>query len=144
MRTVHVEEVVGLPIEAVFELLADHADYDRLPGITKAELLRKGKEDRNGVGALRRIHLGDVVLDEEIVAFDPPRRLEYRIVASRPVRVDHKLGRVTLEPVGDSTRVTWTSTFAVRFPLIGWFVTRRAAKQFERGFHRVLRALPSL
>lgn len=144
MRTVHVEEVVGLPIDRVWALLSEHADYDRLPGISDAELLTPGDPPPNGLGAVRRIRLGEVVFDEEIVGFDPPRRMDYRIIASRPVRVDQELGRICLEPAEESTRVTWTSTFSVRVPLIGWFVTRRAARQFERGFRNVLRALPSL
>ena len=41
--------------------------------------------------------------------------------------------------------IPWRSTFSIKVPLIGWFVTRRAAQQqIGRGFRAVLQFLPEL
>jgi hypothetical protein len=144
MQTIDVTETVPIPIEAAFALLSDHANYRRFPGVKDSELLVEGDPAPNGLGAKRRISLGDVVLDEEITAWDPPHRMDYRIYASKPIRVDHEGGSIRLDRVADGTRIRWTSTLHLRIPLIGWFVTRRAVQQFDKGFRAVLQSLPKV
>jgi uncharacterized protein YndB with AHSA1/START domain len=144
MQTIDITETIALPPERVFELLADHANYHRFPGITESELLTEGESAPNGFGAVRRISLGDLVLEEEITGFEPPGRLAYRIVVSKPVKVLHEGGEIEITEVPEGSRIRWRSTFRIKIPLIGWFVTRRAAQQFERGFRAVLQALPEL
>jgi uncharacterized protein YndB with AHSA1/START domain len=144
MQTIDITETIPLPIERAFELLADHANYHRFPGITRSELLENGTPAPNGLGAVRRVALGDVVLDEKITGFEPPERLEYRIIASKPVNVVHEGGTMELTAVAEGTRIRWRSSFKLSIPVIGWFVTRRAAKQFERGFRSLLRSLPDV
>lgn len=144
MRTIDITETIALPIDRVFGLLADHANYHRFPGITRSELLTEGEPAPNGLGAVRRVALGNVVLDEEITAFEHPNRLAYRVIASRPVKVEHEGGVIELTAVPEGTEIRWRSTFKLKIPLIGWFVTRRAAKQFEQGFRDVLQSLPDL
>ncbi len=56
----------------------------------------------------------------------------------------HEDGRIELTLVPDGTRIRWRSTFELKIPLIGGFVKRRAARQFERGFRAVLQSLPDL
>ena len=144
MQTIDITETIALPPERVFELLADHANYHRFPGITASELLTEGDPAPNGLGAVRRVSLGDVVLDEEITGFEAPKRLAYRIIASKPVKVVHDGGEIEITEVPEGSRIRWRSTFRIKIPLIGWFVTRRAAQQFERGFRAVLQSLPEL
>lgn len=144
MQTIDITETIALPIDRAFELLADHANYHRFPGITRSELLQEGTPTPNGLGAVRRIALRNVVLDEEITAFESPKQMSYRIIASKPVKVVHQGGRIEMTAVPEGTRIRWRSTFKLKIPLVGWIVTRRAARQFERGFREVLRSLPDL
>ena len=68
MPTIRVEQVVDAPRDALFAVLTDHEGYGRFSGVKKCELIRTGRTERNGLGALRRVHLGGpTVLDEEIV-----------------------------------------------------------------------------
>lgn len=144
MQTIDITETIALPIDRAFDLLADHANYHRFPGIMRSELLKEGAPAPNGVGAVRRVALGKVVLDEEITGYAPPERLAYRIIVSKPVKVVHEGGVIELIEVPEGTRIRWRSTFKLDIPLIGWFVTRRAARRFERGFRAVLKSLPQL
>lgn len=144
MQTIDITETIALPIDRAFELLTDHARYHRFPGITRSELLKKGTPAPNGLGAVRRVALGKVELDEEITGFEPPNRLAYRVVASRPIEVVHEGGVMELTEVAEGTRIRWRSTFRLAIPLVGGFIARRAARQFERGFRAVLRSLPEL
>ena len=144
MQTIDITETIALPIDRAFELLADHANYHRFAGITRSELLQEGRPAPNGLGAVRRVALGNVVLDEEITGFEPPNRMAYRVIASKPVEVMHEGGLIELTQVPEGTRIRWRSTFELKIPLVGRLVTRRAARRFERGFRAVLRSLPEL
>jgi hypothetical protein len=54
-----------------------------------------------------------------------------------PARHEH--GSVTLEEVGASTHITWTSTMELRIPIIGAALTRWIARPiFVCLFNRVL------
>jgi uncharacterized protein YndB with AHSA1/START domain len=137
MRSVHVTRTIPAPPEAVFDALADHANYDRFRSIHVSELIREGEPPPNGAGAVRRIKVRPLVFEEEITTYERPTRLDYLIVKLN-VPFEHHGGSIRLSPDGDGTHVDWRSRFTVPIPAVGraievpWFVTLR------RGFQRVL------
>jgi ribosome-associated toxin RatA of RatAB toxin-antitoxin module len=137
MRSVHVTRTIPAPAEAVFDLLADHANYDRFRPIHGSELLREGKPPPNGLGALRRIKVRPLTFDEEITAYERPTRLDYLIVKLN-VPFDHRGGSIRLTADGDATAVDWRSTFSVPTPLIGGLAELVWLPILTRGFRRVL------
>jgi uncharacterized protein YndB with AHSA1/START domain len=137
MRTVHVTRTIPAPAEAVFDLLADHANYDRFRGINGSELLREGEPPPNGLGALRRIKVTPLIFEEEITAFDRPDRLDYRIVKLN-IPFEHQGGSIRLTKEGESTYVDWRSTFSVPTPVIGGPEELVFLALLNRGFRRVL------
>jgi uncharacterized protein YndB with AHSA1/START domain len=54
MRSVHVTRTIPAPAEAVFDILADHAHYDRFRPIHASELLREGDPAHGGSIRLHR------------------------------------------------------------------------------------------
>jgi len=137
MRTVHVTRSIPVPAEAVFDLLADHANYERFRPIRHSELLRQGDPAPNGVGAKRRIMIGPLRFDEEITAYQRPTRLEYLIVAINAPYA-HDGGRIRLSERGGWTLAEWSSGFRVPMPLVGGIGERAWAHALARGFSRVL------
>jgi uncharacterized protein YndB with AHSA1/START domain len=137
MRSLHVTRTIPAPAEAVFDLLADHANYARFRPIHGSELLREGDPAPNGVGALRQIKVRPLTFDEEITVYERPTRLDYLIIKLN-VPFEHHGGSITLTPDGGATRVDWRSSFTVPVPVLGravelpWFLTLR------RGFRQVL------
>ncbi len=140
MRTITVNRVLKAPIEHVFTQLSDHANYKQFPGVKKSTLVREGKPHKNGVGALREIDAGLAWFQEEITAYERPRRMDYVIRASRPP-IEHQGGSVRLEPVPEGTRVNWTTTLHIKLPLIGGLATRLLAPQLERAIHGILNTI---
>jgi uncharacterized protein YndB with AHSA1/START domain len=76
---------LDVPHERLFDVLADHEGYARLPGMDEAVLLEPGEARRNGVGALRRLRSGAMSFTERIVRHEPPHRLGYLVERSRPL-----------------------------------------------------------
>jgi uncharacterized protein YndB with AHSA1/START domain len=137
MRSVHVTRTIPAPPEAVFDRLADHANYARFRPIHGSELLREGEPPPNGLGALRRIKVRPLVFEEEITAYERPSRLDYLIVKLN-VPFEHHGGSIRLSPEGDSTHVDWRSSFTVPTPVIGGLEEAVLTPLLARGFRQVL------
>jgi uncharacterized protein YndB with AHSA1/START domain len=137
MRSVHITRTIPAPAEEVFDVLADHANYDRFRSIHGSELVREGSPAPNGVGALRRIKVRPFVFEEEITAFERPSRLDYLIVRLN-VPFKHEGGSINLTPEGDATRVDWRSSFSVSTPVVGGMQELVWEPVLARGFRRTL------
>ena len=137
-RSIRVERRLDAPPEAVFEIVADHARYDRFDGIRRSELVEAGDPDPNGLGAVRWIWLGPLRFEEEVTAFDPPRRFDYLIRHVKTLPFRHEGGSIRLEPDGPGTNAVWTSSFEIPIPVVGGAMDRIFKRQLERGFARVL------
>jgi len=137
MRTIHVTRTIPAPPEPIFDLLADHANYDQFRAVSASELVREGEPPPNGVGALRRVRVQILRFEEEITAYERPTRLEYLIVKLN-VPFEHQGGSITLTPDGDATRVDWRSSFRVPTPVVGGPQEIVWQPLLERGFRRVL------
>jgi uncharacterized protein YndB with AHSA1/START domain len=137
-RSIRVERRLDAAPAAVFEIVADHARYDRFDGVRRSELLEPGDPAPNGLGAVRWIWLGPLRFEEEITGFEAPWRLEYVIRDVKALPFRHEGGAIRLEPDGAGTHAVWTSSFEIPIPLIGGAVDRMFAGQLERGFAHVL------
>lgn len=138
MPTVRAERTIGAPIEQVFDRLTDHASYKDFPGVRASELIHEGQPDRNGLGAMRRIEFGPIRFEEEIMAFDRPRRMDY-LIREVNIPMKHEGGRMEFEAVEGGTRVVWTSTFTGSVPGIGGAVGSALGPSVRMGFNRILR-----
>lgn len=124
---IHVEAHSGAPREAVWDLLADARRWSTWAAFANSELEREGSPTADGVGAIRRFGTGPMGSREEIVAFEPPGRLVYRLLSGMPLR-DYE-ATVTLEPdPRGGTTITWHSTFVPKISGTGgfyrWFLRR--------------------
>jgi uncharacterized protein YndB with AHSA1/START domain len=125
---------VKAPPETVFDVLTDHRRYAELTLLRRSELEREGEQDPNGVGAIRRLTAVGPPMREEVIAFERPSRFSYTVLSGLPVR-DH-VGTVSLEPVGDRTRVTYALRTTPTVPIAGGLVvaaTKQAINQLLNG-----------
>jgi uncharacterized protein YndB with AHSA1/START domain len=136
----HVEAVrrFDAPPEDVFRVYTDHAGWSEWSGLGASRLEREGSPDRNGVGAVRALGPPILPAREEVLEFEPPRRMVYRVLSGGLPMRDHR-GEVTFEPDDDGTRVVWRCRFESRVPGLGaamaWLVTR----VFERALDGLAR-----
>ena len=111
---------VAAPPEIVFDVLTDHRAYPGYTPLRKVKLEREGSPDANGVGAIRALHAVGPPIREEVLEFEEPRRLVYRMLSGAPV--NNHVGTVTLAPEGDGTRVTWRIETTPTVPIGGFAV----------------------
>lgn len=120
MVEIRVEQLFRATPAVVFESVADHARFIAGRGLV-CRLIREGRPSADGLGAVREVRTGPVVLVEAITAWQPGQGYDYRIQRVRlgplPLPFVHELGELRLLPEGEGTLVIWRSRF--RVPLIG-------------------------
>lgn len=110
--TFTVERTIARPPAAVFDWLADGANYaTAIPGVT-VEYTHVGDGPPFGVGAVRKLRGHAVSIEETITGFDRPRRIEYRITGSMPSIGEHRGARIEVATAPGGSAVVWTSTFS--------------------------------
>ncbi len=127
--------------EAVWQVLANH---ERMPEWMPArEVVRRrpGSTDPNGVGAVRTLRLGALVVEERITAYKPPERLEYVVIEGAPLR-QHR-GEVVLSPAADGTRVGWSVSFRPLIPGTGWLLRSAVRRLLARSLEGLKRRVES-
>lgn len=104
--------------ERVWTEIADHEGMARwtpswLP-LPKVVMESEGSPDRNGVGAVRQLHLVGAPIRERITHFEPAKRLDYEALSGVPAK--NYTGQIALTPSGTGTRFAWTIDFTPAFP----------------------------
>ena len=67
---------------------------------------------------------------EEILDFDPPKRMTYRVVKGGLGMKNH-LGEVFFEPAGDGTKITWRCRFDSKVPGFSWIMRGIVTRVFH-------------
>jgi uncharacterized protein YndB with AHSA1/START domain len=142
MASFELERRVAAPVDVVWEVLTDHRAYERWGAVKSATLETEGAPEVDGIGAVRRLADGPLVIREKVLEFEPKTRFVYTVLSGPPVR-DYR-ATVTLFPEGaGATTVRWNVAFRGKIPLtspvlapvvravIGTLL-RKAAKESER------------
>ncbi len=128
MQQVEVTHRYNAKPQDVWDVYTDHARWSEWAGTPGSRLAREGSPERNGKGAVRAFAGG---MREEVVDFDPPKRMTYTIIAGFfPVK--NHLGEVVFEPDGDGTRVVWRCRFESKIPGLGGLLRRFVTSTFRR------------
>lgn len=130
MQEIEIEREVAAAPERVFEALTDHEGLVHWSDVREVVLRHPGDPHPNGVGAIRVIRARGVAVEEEILVYDPPKRMEWRVTAGLPLRDHH--GVVVLEPGGEGTRLRWSVRFRARIPGTGALLRRIVRASLDR------------
>ena len=123
-------QIAGAP-QQVFDAYTDHVSWSEWAGFGPARLAREGVPAPNGVGCVRVIGPALTAAHEEILSFEPPKRMTYTIVKGFPVIRNH-FGEVDFEPRDGGTLVTWRCRFESRVPLLGGLIRAALIRAFTR------------
>lgn len=98
----------------VWDVVSAHTGMPRWTPFRRAVLERRGQPHPNGVGAVRSLHLIGPPTREEVLLFEPPHQLRYRLLSGLPFR-DY-IGEITIEPEGIGSRLSTDLRFRTRIP----------------------------
>jgi uncharacterized protein YndB with AHSA1/START domain len=118
MIEVSVSRLIVAPRDRVWSLYTDWAGWTDWARLGRVRLAETGRDDPNGVGAVRAIDNFGFEVHEEIVAFDAPDLVRYTVIGDNLPMRDH-LGQVTFLERGAATRVTWSCRLQPSIPGTG-------------------------
>jgi hypothetical protein len=116
IRSYRVEARSLAPIEAVWPLLGQAARWPEWSFLDRAVLERTGRDDPDGVGAIRHFTRFGTGSREEVLAWEPPGHLAYSILSGFPVK--NYRSDIWLRQ-GACTFITWSGTFEAKVPGTG-------------------------
>ena len=126
--------------EQVFAVLADVPRWQEWAGpvVPRSSYERQGGDAPGGVGAIRRLGSGPLSSREEIVEYDPPRRLAY-VLLNGQKRHGYR-AEVSLSPLPTGgTLIRWSGSFRPPLPGTGGLM-RHGLSRLVGGFARRLAA----
>lgn len=130
MEQVEVEGVIPAPVQSVWDRYTDHARWSEWAGLGPSRLLRAAEGDPNGVGAVRALGPGRFAAVEEVLEFEPPRRMVYALRRG-PLPMKNHRGEVLFEDRGGETHVVWRCGFESRIPGVGWLLRLAVTRVFR-------------
>lgn len=105
---------VAVDPSIVWEVVSDHERMSEWTPSRKVVLEHPGSPDRNGVGAIRALHMFGPTIRERVTGFEPPLALRYVLVSGLPFR-DYT-GEITVAPDGHGCQMSTTITFRTIIP----------------------------
>ncbi len=115
MHEIHIRQRFEAPLDRVFATVTDHEGMPAwLPA--KVRLVKQGAPDRNGLGAVRRIVARGLAVHEEVVRWEPPHAMDYRVIGRSPLR-DH-LGEMRFSSQNDGGALL---DYTIRFRVPWYF-----------------------
>jgi uncharacterized protein YndB with AHSA1/START domain len=123
---------------SVFAALDDHANMGSWLGgkITVAKHAPDG-----GVGTVRRVHLGPMNFDEEVIEREVPGRIVYRITRGVPFLRHHR-GEIQVAPNGSGgAHVSWNVALELKVPGLSGAIRSGLGLVIKQGLRRLDRKL---
>ena len=135
IRQTVIEQDFGVPPARLWEAITDHEGMSKWTGGT-VRVIARG--DAAGVGIVRRVRIGALAIDEEVIYADAPRRLVYRIIRGAPVSFHRGEMIVTETPSG--SHLSWKILLSSPVPGFARLTDRLLGLALRRGV-RELRGL---
>jgi len=131
MIEVEIHQHFSAPPATVFGAVTDHKRLEDWQKGTRVTLEKTGVPPPNGLGAVRRISGGPLHIYEEVVRWDEPHQMDYRLVRGLPLR-DH-LGEIRFRSTPEGgTLVEYRIRYWVPWYAGGSVVGRLMGRQLQR------------
>jgi uncharacterized protein YndB with AHSA1/START domain len=135
VRQTVIELDFGVPPARLWEAITDHEGMSKWTG-SKVRVIARG--DAAGVGVVRRVRIGALAIDEEVIYADAPRRLVYRIIRGAPVSF-HR-GEMVVTETDAGSHLSWKILLSSPVPGFARATTGALGMALGRGL-RELRGL---
>jgi len=126
---------VAADADAVWNILSDHRGMPRWFPLDSVTLEREGEPAPNGVGAERVMIGKGMNLREQVIAWDAPRSLRYRLLAGAPISCHQ--GGAEVRPVDGGCEVTWRIRYRPKIPGTAGIVRRSMEKLLDYSLPRL-------
>ncbi|HYC15062.1 MAG TPA: SRPBCC family protein [Stellaceae bacterium] len=133
MIEVEIDQHFSAPPQKVFDAVTDHKRIEEWQRGTRVSIERPGVPPPNGLGAVRKITGGPLRVYEEVVRWEAPHAMDYRLIRGAPLR-DH-LGELRFTPTPEGGTLL---EYRIRYHLPWWAGGAVVGRLFGRQLERVI------
>jgi uncharacterized protein YndB with AHSA1/START domain len=126
---------ISASVDQVWGILTDHRGMPRWFPLDSVTLQRDGVPAPNGVGAERVMRGPKTTMREQVIGWEAPRSLRYRLLEGAPITCHQ--GEVSLRPVPGGSELTWKIRYRPRFPGTSGIVRRAIEKLLDGALPRL-------
>lgn len=120
IHTITLEQTAKAPKKLLFQLLSDHQNLGRFFD-GKYRLIKAGKPEQNGIGAVREVDSGPFTIQEQIIDYKENEHLHYKIIQGVPVN-EHG-GWIKFTSLNaDQSLIHYRIKFSPKFMGTGWIL----------------------
>jgi catechol 2,3-dioxygenase-like lactoylglutathione lyase family enzyme/uncharacterized protein YndB with AHSA1/START domain len=130
-RTVHVDA----DLDHVWKVLSDHRGMPQWFPVDSVTLSREGRPSPDGVGAVRVMRGPKTILREQVIGWEEPRSLRYRLLEGAPI-ICHQ-GEVELRPSPGGTAIAWKIRYRPKIPGTAGVVRRAVDRLLDEALSRL-------
>ncbi len=135
MHTITLEQAANVPRKVLFQLLSDHDNLGRFFD-AKYSLVKHGKPEINGIGAIRKVTNGPFTFQEQIIDYKENEHLQYKIIDGSPIE-EHG-GWIRFKTINASrSLILYRINFTPRIRGTGWLIKLLLEKNIKRALHNI-------
>jgi len=133
MVELEIDQHFSAPPEKVFAAVTDHKRIEDWQKGTRVTIEKPGVPPPNGLGAVRKIRGGPITVYEEVVRWEAPYIMDYRLIRGFPLR-DH-LGELRLQPTPEGGTMLY---YRIRYRVPWYAGGSLAGRAFGRQLQRII------
>ena len=138
MQIITMQQRFDASPERVFAAITDHVGFGKCLHIAM-RVEREGVPAPNGLGAVRVVPSRGFSVREEVVRWEPPHAMDYRVVSGAPLQ--NHLGEIRVTPDGSGSRIDYQIRFALPWYLggamVGGVLAGMLRKEISAGLQRM-------
>ena len=136
MQTVHVQRDFTAPVDRLYAYLSVHENLATIFP-TRAERVRDGETEPNGVGSVRKLSFNGLLpFEETVTEAVPNERIEYRITKGSPLR-GHNGTMVFSENGAGGSHLDYTINFGAVVPGLDIVIAAALRRSISQGLDKV-------
>lgn len=108
-----VTKTSSAPAATLFQLVTDGGRWSEWakPIVLQSSWARQGDPAPGGIGAVRKVGLWPMLVQEETVEYEQDRRHAYRLIAPRSLAKDYRAEVVLTPNASGGTDIRWSGSF---------------------------------
>ncbi|GAB3519452.1 hypothetical protein BIT28_15110 [Photobacterium proteolyticum] len=135
IHTITLEQTADVPKKVLFQLLSDHENLGRFFD-AKYSLVKHGKPEINGIGAIRKVIAGPFTFREQIIDYKENEHLHYKIIEGGPV--DEHGGWIRFQSINaNQSLIHYRIKFSPRIRGTGWLIKLLLEKDIKRALSNI-------
>lgn len=135
IHTINLEQTAKVPKKILFQLLSDHNNLGRFFG-DDYHLIKQGKPNINGIGAVREIASGPFVIHEQIIDYKENEHLHCKIIHGGPVN-EHGSWIKFQSLNAQNSVIHYRIKFSPKVLGTGWIIKFLFEKKLKKALHNL-------